>query len=315
MKKVEHKFVETRRVFYTISIILIIAAIVSLFGKGLNYGIDFKGGNIIHVTFNNVTNDNAIREVFKGIQGLYFSADQITIQNVASGEDKEFIIQYPAATRDNIETNKVQDEILKKLKASIEYSDDSLEVSSIGPTVGDEMKKQGIIAAFLSCIGILLYLSYRFDFVSASGVVIAVVHDLIVTLGFISIVGFEFDTTILAAILTLLGTSVNDSIVIFDRIRENSRISKIGTKYEVIVNNSINQSLDRTYNTTLTTLIALLALAFLGGDSIKGFAIALTFGSIIGTYSSICIAPTCVLDIFKNTPHKSGDKVFELTVK
>lgn len=305
MKSTNIRFVENRHVFYIISVILVIASFVLLFTKGLNYGIDFKGGNILHVTFEKDTNENEIRGVFKKISEsnkLNLAVDHIMIQNVASGiKEREYIIQYPATSKDSIEANTINEKIMSGLYLEIAYSKDNLEVAYIGPTIGDEMKEKGFIAALLSCIGILLYLAYRFDFASSAGVVLAVVHDLIVSLGFVSLLGIEFDTTVLVALLTLLGSSVNDSIVIFDRVRENSRISKNGTAYIDIVNSSINQSLSRTLNTTITTLLALLALVLYGGDSIYGFSITLTFGSIIGTYSSICIASTCVLDIFGKT--------------
>ncbi len=304
--------VDNRFVFYTISAILIIASLITLFTNGLNYGIDFRGGNILRVTFYKESNDNEIREAFKKIGTkikLHFSVDQLSIQSVGTNQGKEFIIQYPVNTIESLEANRIKDQIETELKNILPYSLE--ESNSIGPTVGDELKRQGIIAAFLSCVGILLYLGYRFDFHSAIGVLIAVVHDLIITLGFISVMGkfnVQFDTTVLAAVLTLLGYSVNDSIVIFDRIRENLRISKNGTAYKKIVNDSINQSLGRTMNTTITTLLPLIALVIYGGDSIFGFAVSLLAGSIVGTYSSNCIAATCVLDIFKSKDQTKGSE-------
>ncbi len=299
------RFVENRYIFYTISGVMLLIALFSLFTKGLNYGIDFKGGNILKVVFEKETDDKAIREVFNKIgtkTQLYFNVDQITIQNVAN-DKKEFIIQYPVNKIESIEANNVKMMIETELNNEMPYSLE--QSSSIGPTIGDELKRQGIIAAFLSCVGILLYLGYRFDFHSAAGVVIAVVHDLIITLGFISIMGsfknlqITFDTTVLAAILTLLGYSVNDSIVVFDRIRENIRISKNGTAYKQIVNDSINQCISRTINTTITTLLPLFALVLYGGDTLRGFSVSLLFGCLIGTYSSNCLAATCIIDIFK----------------
>ena len=300
---------------------MIVASFVLLLSRGLNYGIDFKGGNIIHVTFDKETNESEIRDIFNKIttdNKIQLTSDRIIIQNVAPSrgsvgviKDREFIIQYPATAKDSLEANKINEKILSELAKNLPFANDSLEISYIGPTIGDELKEKGFIAALFSCIGILLYLGWRFDFHSSLGVIIAVVHDLIVSLGFISLCNIEFDTTVLVALLTLLGSSVNDSIVIFDRIRENSRISKNGTAYADIVNSSINQSLGRTLNTTITTLLALLALVFFGGRSIYGFSIALTFGSIIGTYSSICIAATCVLDLFnKQKATKSQDGGF-----
>lgn len=298
---------KNRKTFYSLSLALVIASILLLLIKGFNYGIDFKGGNVIHLTFEEATDEKGIKDAFVSIRDMvnkndpegkrfYFAPEQIVVQGVANTGSKEFIIQYPAATMDNKSTAEIHDTILEELIKLLPYDKTSRQISNVGPTVGDEMKKQGIQAAILSIIGILLYLAYRFDFHSASGVVIAVVHDLIITLGFISIMNIEFDTTILAAVLTLLGYSVNDSIVIFDRIRENKRISK-NTNYGDIVDESITQSISRTLNTTITTLLALVALVLYGGASIHSFSVVLTVGCIVGTYSSITIAAPCVLDI------------------
>jgi preprotein translocase subunit SecF len=298
---------KNRKTFYTLSLALVIASILLLLIKGFNYGIDFKGGNVIHVTFNDATDENGIKTAFASIRDIinqndpegkrfYFAPEQIVVQGVANTNDKEFIIQYPAATMDNKSTAGIHDAILEELIKILPYDRSSRQVSNVGPTIGDEMKKQGIQAAILSIIGILLYLGYRFDFNSAAGVVIAVVHDLVITLGFISLMNIEFDTTVLAAVLTLLGYSVNDSIVVFDRIRENKRISK-NNNFSDIIDESINQSISRTLNTTITTLLALIALVLYGGASIYSFSIALTVGCIVGTYSSITIAAPCVLDI------------------
>jgi preprotein translocase SecF subunit len=209
---------------------------------------------------------------------------------------KEFIIQYPAAPVDSQKNSEIHDFILSDLKAAAPYSDEALEVSNVGPTVGEEMKKQGIQAAIISVIGILLYLAYRFEFQSATGAIVAIVHDLIITLGFLAMIGVEFDITVLAGILTLLGYSVNDSIVILDRIRENRKFAK-DNNFANLINDSINQTLGRTLNTSITTLLALFSLLWLGGISIWGFALTLTFGVIIGTYSSVFVASPVLLEM------------------
>lgn len=297
------QIINNRYTFYYISGLLVVLSILLLAVKGLNYGIDFKGGSIIHVRFDNESSENKIRDHFKQIEknrGLYFTSEQIIVQSVAGGQGREFIVQYPAAPVDSAKNAEVHDFILSDLKALAPFSDEALEVSNVGPTLGDEMKKQGIWAALLSVIGVLLYLAYRFELQSATGTIVAVVHDLFITLGFISLMGVEFDVTVLAAVLTLLGYSVNDSIVVLDRIRENRKISKENS-LAVIVNDSINQTFGRTINTSVTTLLALFALLMLGGASIKGFAIALTFGVIVGTYSSIFIASPVMLEM-------TGDK-------
>ena len=293
------QFMKNRYSFYGLSITLIVASILLLAVKGLNYGIDFKGGSILHVRFIDESDENRIREAFRQIEKerkLYFTSDQIIVQSVAGGQNREFIIQYPAAPLDSAQNAEIHDHIVSDLKRLAPFSDEALEVSSVGPTMGDELKGQGIKAAILSVIGILLYLAYRFEFQSATGAIIALVHDLIVVLGAVSLIGIEFDITVLAAILTLLGYSVNDSIVILDRIRENRKISR-ESSLATLIDDSINQTLGRTLNTSITTLLALVALLLLGGASIKGFATTLTIGCVVGTYSSIFIASPVLYDM------------------
>lgn len=298
------QFMKNRYTFFGISIALIVVSILLLAVKGLNYGIDFKGGSILHVRFDAESSESKIRENFKQIEknrSLYFTSEQLIIQSVGGGQGREFIIQYPAAPIDSQKNSEIHDQILADLKSISPFSDEALEVSNVGPTIGDEMKKQGIQAAILAVIGILLYLAYRFEFQSASGAIVAIVHDLVITLGVLALIGIEFDVTVLAAILTLLGYSVNDSIVVLDRIRENRKISK-ESSFSQLIDMSINQTLGRTLNTSLTTLLALFALLLLGGISIKGFALTLTIGVCIGTYSSIFIASPVLLEM-------TGDKL------
>ncbi|OGK12555.1 MAG: protein-export membrane protein SecF [Candidatus Riflebacteria bacterium GWC2_50_8] len=298
------QFMKNRYTFFGLSITLIVISILLLAVKGLNYGIDFKGGSILHVRFVDESNETKIRDTFKQIEKdrkLYFTSDQIVVQSVAGGQNREFIIQYPSAPLDTAQNAEVHDHILSDLKRMTPFSDEALEVSNVGPTIGDELKKQGLQAAVLSVIGILLYLAYRFEFQSAIGAIIALVHDLIIVLGAVSLIGLEFDVTVLAAVLTLLGYSVNDSIVILDRIRENRKITK-DNSFAAVIDSSINQTLGRTLNTSITTLLALFALLILGGISIKGFATTLTIGCIIGTYSSIFIASPVLFEM-------TGDKL------
>ncbi|PKL40933.1 MAG: protein translocase subunit SecF [Candidatus Riflebacteria bacterium HGW-Riflebacteria-1] len=298
------QFMKHRYTFFGLSLTLIVISVLLLAVKGLNYGIDFKGGSILHVRFVDESNETKIRDNFKQIEKdrkLYFTSDQIVVQSVSGGQNREFIIQYPAAPLDTAQNAEVHDHILSDLKRLSPFSDEALEVSNVGPTIGDELKKQGLQAAVLSVIGILLYLAYRFEFQSAIGAIIALVHDLIIVLGAVSLIGLEFDVTVLAAVLTLLGYSVNDSIVVLDRIRENRKITK-DNSFAAVIDSSINQTLGRTLNTSMTTLLALFSLLILGGISIKGFAITLTIGSIVGTYSSIFIASPVLFEM-------TGDKL------
>lgn len=287
-------FMANRRTFFTISGILMILALVLFALQGLNYGIDFNGGSIINVTFDEALTENRIREIFGKMDGLFFRPEQIIIQSISETQGKGFIIRYPSALIDSVDVSQTHSRILRELKAAAPYSDETLEVSNVGPTIGAEMRKQGIQAAIISVIGILLYLAYRFEFQSATGSVVALIHDLVITIGFLAIFRVEFDVSVLAALLTILGYSVNDSIVTLDRIRENRRIMR-ETDFVSIVNDSINQTISRTLNTSLTTLGSLVALLLLGGTAIRGFAITMTFGVIVGTYSSIFITSPVLL--------------------
>lgn len=301
----KYNFMGYRNHFFGFSGTLLVLSLLLLLARGFEYGIDFKGGNIIRVRFDQEASENKIRDVFNKMPGLYFKGEQLVIQAVADGAGHEFIIQYPAPVMDTAETGKLHGEILKNLKAVLPFKDDSLEMANIGPTVGEDMKRQGLYAAFLSVIGILLYLAWRFEFHSSAGAVLALLHDVIIMCGFISLFRIEFDITVLAALMTLLGYSVNDSIVVLDRIRENRRITR-ETDFSVLINDSINQTLGRTINTSVTTLFSTFALLMLGGQTIHSFALVLTLGIIIGTYSSICVASPVLLQMTGNKLNRRG---------
>ncbi|MBF0500077.1 MAG: protein translocase subunit SecF [Candidatus Riflebacteria bacterium] len=298
-------FMGNRFIAFAFSGSLTIASILIMLLMGFHYGIDFKGGSIIHVRFIDAMSEPKIRDAFSKMPNLYFTPDQLMIQAVAEGQGKEFIIQYPAAPKEDTDTARVHADILKSLKQNAPFKDDSLETANVGPTVGAEMKTQAVIASIISVFGILLYLAWRFEFQSATGAVISIVHDLFIVLGFVALSGLEFDITVLAAILTMLGYSVNDSIVVLDRIRENRRLMRSSDLF-TIINDSINQTLGRTINTSVATLLTLFALLFFGGSSIHGFALTLTVGVFFGTYSSIFIASPVLLHM---TPSKADRKV------
>ncbi|HEY9068738.1 MAG TPA: protein translocase subunit SecF [Candidatus Ozemobacteraceae bacterium] len=301
----KYNFMGYRNHFFAFSGTLLVLSLLLLLARGFEYGIDFKGGNIIRVRFDQEVTENKIREVFNKMPDLYFKGDQLVIQAVAEGKNHEFIIQYPAPVMDTAETGKLHGEILKNLKAALPFQDDALEVANIGPTVGDDMKRQGLYAAVLSVIGILLYLAWRFEFQSATGAVLSLVHDLVIVCGFICLFRIEFDITVLAALMTLLGYSVNDSIVVLDRIRENRRISR-ETDFVTLINDSINQTLGRTINTSVTTLFSTIALLMLGGQTLYSFSLVLTFGIIFGTYSSVFIASPVLLLLTGNKLNRRG---------
>ncbi len=300
------RFMDYRNQLFIFSGVLTILSLLLFVGKGFNYGIDFKGGSILHLRFNDPMNETKIREVFGKMTNLYFKPDQLVIQAVGGdATGREFIVQYPALVREDSESSKVHSEILAQLKALAPFSEDALSIANVGPTVGGEMKQQGFMAAVISIIGILLYLAWRFEFQSATGAIISLIHDLIVVSGFVCLLGIEFDVTVLAALLTMLGYSVNDSIVVLDRIRENRRLVRMAS-FADLINDSINQTLGRTINTSITTLFTLVTLLLFGGQSIHNFALTLTIGVVFGTYSSVFIAAPVLLLM---TGDKVGKKV------
>ena len=273
-----------RRSATIISGVLILIAILSLAFKGLNLGVDFTGGSVIEMGYPSNANVDEIR---KTLEKAGYSA---SVQ--AFGSDKDILIRLaPDKTQANQNNlSKAVVDTLKKHTPGVEMR----RVEFVGPQIGDELRDQGGIAMLLALAGILIYVTLRFEFRFSVGSVIALLHDVVITLGFFSLTGIEFDLTILAAILAIIGYSLNDTIVVFDRVRENFiKIRKLST--EDSINTSINQTLSRTIVTSLTTLLVLVALYLFGGEVINGFALAMIVGVIIGTYSSIYVASGSLL--------------------
>ncbi|NLM18177.1 MAG: protein translocase subunit SecF [Candidatus Riflebacteria bacterium] len=290
---------------YVVSITLVILSLFFMFKNGFEWGIEFRGGTSVQLIFAEQADEGKIRNAFDkvaaaieqktGHQHAHLASGKIVIQPV-EGEHKqqEFIVKYPLPV---ILEAVNDDEVLNELNKELPH--EVVSTSNIGAAVGDKMKSDGLVAAAFSIIGMLVYLAWRFNFDDAVGVIAAVTQDFIIMLGFISFTKMTFDTTILAALLTLLGYSVNNSIVIFDRIRENRRLMKAGTPPEELIDLSVNQSLIRAFNTTFTTLLALMALTLFGGDSIHGFAVSLVFGNLVGTLSSIFLASPIAYETMK----------------
>ncbi|MCK5902848.1 MAG: protein translocase subunit SecF [Cocleimonas sp.] len=277
-------FMGLRRSATIISGVLILIAILSLAFKGLNLGVDFTGGSVIEMGYPSNANVDEIR---KTLEKAGYSA---SVQ--AFGSDKDILIRLaPDKTQANQNNlSKAVVDTLKKHTPGVEMR----RVEFVGPQIGDELRDQGGIAMLLALAGILIYVTLRFEFRFSVGSVIALLHDVVITLGFFSLTGIEFDLTILAAILAIIGYSLNDTIVVFDRVRENFiKIRKLST--EDSINTSINQTLSRTIVTSLTTLLVLVALYLFGGEVINGFALAMIVGVIIGTYSSIYVASGSLL--------------------
>ena len=287
-------FTGKRKFALILSAILMLASIASIAYKGLNFGVDFTGGTVIEVGYPEATDVDKIRQT---LTNANFDA---TVQHF--GTAKEVLIRLTplkekGTTKDKISSAedkaKQGENVFKILKA--ENPNIKLRrVEFVGPQIGDELRDQGGIAMLLALAGILIYVTLRFEFRFSVGAIIALLHDVVITIGFFSITGIEFDLTILAAILAIIGYSLNDTIVVFDRVRENYLKLRKATSEES-VNISINQTLARTIVTSLTTLLVLSALFIFGGEVIHGFSLAMIIGVIVGTYSSIYVASSSLL--------------------
>ena len=265
--------------FNILSILLIITSLILLAFKGLNYGVDFKGGTLIELrTDLNSANIKKIRDSFNQL-----NLGDVSVKNF--GNDTDFIIKFE---KQNSNDPKFIDNIKTKLSGSI-GTVDFRRVENVGPKVSAELLQSGIIAIALSLAAMLLYIWIRFEWQFSLGAIVALFHDVIITLGVFSLFSLEINLSIVAAVLTIVGYSMNDTVVIFDRVRENLRkFSDI--KIFELTNISINQTLSRTIITSATTLLALLSIFIFGGEILKGFSLAMILGVIFGTYSSIYIA-------------------------
>jgi preprotein translocase subunit SecF len=273
-------FVGKRKFAMIFSAVLLVLSIASISFQGLKFGIDFTGGTLIELGYEKTADLEDIRLKlsegdFKGTNVQYF------------GSDTEVLIQLEPQ---EVSSAKLSSSIIRMLGDGI----DVRRVEFVGPKVGEELTNDGGLAMLYALIGILIYVAFRFEYRFALGSIAALVHDVIITLGVFSILQIEFDLTVLAAILAVIGYSLNDTIVVFDRIRENF-LSTRQVEAEPIINEALNQTLSRTLMTSLTTLLVLLALFYLGGEVIHSFAGALLIGVIIGTYSSIYVASSMIL--------------------
>ena len=271
--------------FNILSIILIIASLGLLMFKGLNYGVDFKGGTLIELrTDQNSANITKIRDSFNQI-----NLGDVSVKNF--GNETDFIVKFE---KQNSNDPKFIDNLKTKLSSSIS-SLDFRRVENVGPKVSAELLQSGIIAIGLSLAAMLFYIWIRFEWQFSLGAIVALFHDVIITLGIFSLFSLEINLSIVAAVLTIVGYSMNDTVVIFDRVRENLR-KHADIKIFELTNISINQTLSRTIITSATTLLALLSIFIFGGEILKGFSLAMILGVVFGTYSSIYIAnPILVL--------------------
>jgi len=281
-KKID--FMAFRKIAMVISIVLILISLGSLIAQKLNFGIDFTGGSVIEIGYDTAVELQPIRNVLES-KGF----NDAIVQHFGSA--KEVLIRLvPRADQDKAE---LSSEIIEALRANGQ-SLDVRRVDFVGPQVGEELTEDGGLAVLYALIAILIYVSLRFEYRFSIGAVAALIHDVLITLGIFSILRLDFDLSVLAAILAVIGYSLNDTIVVFDRIRENFRKIRKKTSME-ITNTSVNQTISRTLMTSLTTLLVLLSLFFLGGEVIHSFALALIIGVLVGTYSSIYVATTTAL--------------------
>jgi preprotein translocase subunit SecF len=285
MKKTHINFIGNRKIAMTFSGILMVIAIVSLAVKGLHMGIDFTGGTLIEVGYEQTADLTALRKTLD-VSGF----KNATVQNFGTSKDVLIRLKLEEGVNSADLSTKVLEAINKNASAPAKLR----RVEFVGPQVGDDLAQDGFLALLYSTIAILIYISLRFEWKFSVGAIIATFHDVIVTLGVFSVFALEFDLTVLAAILALIGYSLNDTIVIYDRIRENFRNMR-KTSTEDIMNIAINDTLSRTLMISMTVFLVLISLFFLGGEVIHNFSIALLFGVVFGTYSSIFIASPAAL--------------------
>ena len=284
------KFIQARKTFFVISFFLAFISIISLFIKGLNFGIDFRGGLLLETKFKTSINQESIRKIISNLDIGDFS-----IQGLDNSKDN-FLLKVELNEKIKGEQEKLVDEIKEVLRLNFGDEIDYRRVEYVGPTVSGELIYTGIIAILVAIFSMLVYIWFRFELPFAVGAVIALVHDTVLTIGMISITNLEFNLSTVAAILLIIGYSMNDTVVVYDRIRENLKKFKKIEMFDLL-NKSINETLSRTINTTATTILALLALFFFGGNIIKDFSLAMIWGIIIGTYSSILIATPLLLNM------------------
>ena len=278
-------FLGQRKIAAIVSGILIVISLTALLVRGLSFGIDFTGGTLIEVSYQQPP---ALDQVRKVLAEAGFPEAQVQ----EFGTPTDLLIRL--APRKETKSAELSDKVFAALSKAAAGKVELRRVEFVGPQVGDELTEDGALAVLVALMAILMYVAVRFEWRFAVGSVAALVHDVTITLGFFAGTGLEFDLTVLAAVLAVIGYSLNDTIVVFDRIRENFRKMRKGSPEEVM-NTSINQTLSRTIMTSLTTLLVLLSLFFLGGEIIHNFALALILGIVVGTYSSIYVASAVAL--------------------
>jgi len=266
--------------------VILVISLAALISKGLNFGIDFTGGTLIEVGYPESVELEPIRTALADA-----GFDSAQVQHFGSSRDVLVRIA-PQADKESAQLSEEAIAGLRQLNAAVEMR----RIEFVGPQVGEELTEQGALAMIYALIGILIYIMVRFQWRFAPGAVIALVHDVLIIIGIFALFQFDFDLTVLAALLAVIGYSLNDTIVVFDRIRENFRKMRKGTPLDII-NTSLNQTISRTLMTSITTLLVLISLFVFGGEVIHSFALALILGVVVGTYSSIYVASSATLSL------------------
>ena len=278
-KDTNFDFMKTKKVTFAVSTIMVLLSVICIAVKGFNFGIDFSGGILMEIKSPEVIDVEALRNDLSVLD-----IDDLNLQAIGE-EGDEIVIRAQAKDLDE----KAQMAIINKIKETLGAKYEYRRIDLVGPQVGDELKKDGIIASVLAVLAISAYVWFRFEWQFALGTIIGLTHDIIVTCGLLSLFGLDFSLTTVAAVLTLAGYSVNDTVVTYDRIRENlSKFKKMSQTD--LLNKSLNDILSRTFLTGLTTMFAALALLIWGGDTLRSFAFTIFWGVIVGTYSSIYVS-------------------------
>jgi preprotein translocase subunit SecF len=291
------RIVQYRRVTYILSAVIIVAGIANILLRGgLNMGIDFAGGNMIQVWMKDDVSIGEVRDVLIG------TGYGNNVQNIADPEKNLYILRTIALERNN-------DEVIREITDALreDFGDDRVvveKVDIVGPRISNYLLRTSYFVGLAAILLILVYTTFRFRFRFGVAAICALIHDVLIVISFISFFGKEMDTFILAAVLTIIGYSLNDTIVVFDRARENLKSSKAYDDYEKTINMSINQSLSRTIITSITTLLVVISLYVFGGNIMRNFAFALIVGIIAGTYSSMFVASALVVDWHRWQPEK-----------
>ena len=296
------------KIFNIVSIFFVIISIVLLFFKGLNFGVDFKGGTLIELRIiDKQTTISQIRQSF-----LNMELGDVSVKEF--GKTNDYLVKFETTEEDSTKSTNAKKDLIAEIKSNLSKDIGEIfefrRVEKVGPKVSSELLKSGVIAIVLSLTAMLIYIWIRFEWQFSIGAILALFHDVLITLGIFSLFSLEINLSIVAAVLTIVGYSMNDTVVIYDRVRENLRKFSNVQTFD-LTNTSINETLSRTIITSVTTLLALVSIFVFGGEILKGFSLAMIFGVIFGTYSSIYIANTVLvrLNVSQKTILKDDEKI------